>query len=74
MLRGKLKEEMGMKEALNDYDRAVECDSTLQAAFHQRALFYRKSNRREEFERDLASFKALAASTSQGIKELADAD
>ena len=74
LLRGKMREENGLGQAEEDYDRAVECDPTLQATYQHRALFYRRTQRKEEFERDLASFKTFGNVTFQGIKELPDCD
>lgn len=65
MIRAKINEGKNNKLAENDYSAAVEYAPNYPLIYQQRALFFRKLNRKKEFEDDLAKFIALSKETQR---------
>jgi hypothetical protein len=65
LIRAKINEGKNNKLAENDYSAAVEYAPNYPLIYQQRALFFRKLNRKKEFEDDLAKFIALSKETQR---------
>ncbi len=73
LIRGKLNETRNNnKLAENDYSAAVEYDPKLAEIYQQRALFFRRVNRKEEFESDLSTYMKLKHRMNRPTPELVD--